>query len=134
MPYDASRHDAMWLALWLSITFDLGTDSVDMRTDVSSWFGWLITAATKRRPDALVQPDWAGRATSPLPQIIQKLRCWRDTRDQQVVTRPRACHVQQVPLGGVDLLQVGLVAHALDALLKRQHLVVTGQHGDRTEL
>jgi len=50
MPYDASRHDAMWLALWLSIIFDLGTDSVDIRTDVTSWFGWLIDAATTANP------------------------------------------------------------------------------------
>ena len=50
MPYDASRHDAMWLALWLSIIFDLGTDSVDIRTDVTAWFGWLITAATNAAP------------------------------------------------------------------------------------
>jgi hypothetical protein len=47
MPYDASRHDAMWLALWLSIIFDLGTDSVDIRTDVTAWFGWLIDAAAQ---------------------------------------------------------------------------------------
>ncbi|MEI7645551.1 MAG: hypothetical protein WCJ55_14855 [Chloroflexales bacterium] len=45
MPYDASRHDAMWLALWISVVFDLGTDSVDIRTDISAWFGWLISAA-----------------------------------------------------------------------------------------
>lgn len=50
MPYDASRHDAMWLALWLSIIFDMGTDSVDIRTDVGAWFGWLITAATNAAP------------------------------------------------------------------------------------
>ncbi len=50
MPYDASRHDAMWLALWISIIFDLGTDSVDIRADVGSWFGWLIDAAQTAAP------------------------------------------------------------------------------------
>ena len=50
MPYDASRHDAMWLALWISIIFDLGTDSVDVRADVGSWFGWLIDAAQTAAP------------------------------------------------------------------------------------
>ena len=50
MPYDASRHDAMWLALWMSIIFDMGTDSVDIRTDVHTWFGWLIDAAQAAPP------------------------------------------------------------------------------------
>jgi hypothetical protein len=45
MPYDASRHDAMWMALWISIVFDLGTDSVDIRALVTSAFQWLIDAA-----------------------------------------------------------------------------------------
>ena len=50
MPYDASRHDAMWLALWISIIFDLGTDSVDVRADVGTWFGWLMEAAQTAAP------------------------------------------------------------------------------------
>ena len=50
MPYDASRHDAIWMALWISIIFDLGTDSVDMRTDVTSWFGWMVDAANNADP------------------------------------------------------------------------------------
>lgn len=46
MPYDASRHDAAWLALWATAVFDMATDSVDVRTDAPQFFGWLITAAT----------------------------------------------------------------------------------------
>ncbi len=37
-------------------------------------------------------------------------------------------------LGVIDLLQVGIVGNRLDALLKRQHLVVARHHRDRSEL
>jgi hypothetical protein len=47
MPYDASRHDAAWLALWATAVFDMATDSVDIRQDVPRFFGWLIDAATR---------------------------------------------------------------------------------------
>lgn len=47
MPYDASRHDAAWLALWATAIFDMGTDSVDIRADVPRFFGWLIEAAAR---------------------------------------------------------------------------------------
>jgi hypothetical protein len=47
MPYDASRHDAAWLALWATAVFDMATDSIDVRADVPAFFGWLITAATE---------------------------------------------------------------------------------------
>lgn len=46
MPYDASRHDAAWLALWATAIFDMATDSVDIREDIPTFFGWLVTAAT----------------------------------------------------------------------------------------
>lgn len=46
MPYDASRHDAAWLALWATAVFDMATDSVDIRNDVPIFFGWMIEAAT----------------------------------------------------------------------------------------
>jgi hypothetical protein len=45
MPYDASRHDAAWLALWATAVFDMATDSVDVRADIPMFFGWLIEAA-----------------------------------------------------------------------------------------
>lgn len=60
MPYDASRHDAMWMALWISIVFDLGTDSVDIRDLVTSSFGWLITAA--QNADTMVWVSLIGLA------------------------------------------------------------------------
>lgn len=47
MPYDASRHDAAWLALWTTAVFDMATDSIDVRTNVPAFFGWLIEATTQ---------------------------------------------------------------------------------------
>jgi len=40
------------------------------------------------------------------PQIIQKLRRRRNARHKQMVARASACHVEQVALGVIDLLQV----------------------------
>jgi hypothetical protein len=57
MPYDASRHDAAWLALWGTAIFDMGTDSVDIRTDVPTFFGWLQGAATNADSAALGRAD-----------------------------------------------------------------------------
>ena len=68
------------------------------------------------------------------PEIVQELRRRLDARDQQVVARAGAGDVEQVPLGVVDLLQVGVVADGLDALLQRNDLVVAGHHDDGAEL
>ena len=46
---------------------------------------------------------------SHLPQIIQKLRCRRNAGDQQMIARSGACDVEQVALGAIDLLQVGVI-------------------------
>lgn len=50
-----------------------------------------------------------------------------------MVPSPRARHVQEVPLGVVHLLQIRVVAHSLDPLLKGQNLVVACHYGDLTE-
>lgn len=71
MPYDASRHDAMWMALWISIVFDLGTDSVDIRALVTATFGWLIEAA--QNADTMVWVSLIGLAVL---LLIFKGRQW----------------------------------------------------------
>ena len=53
---------------------------------------------------------------------------------RQIFPCPSARHVQQVPLGIDDLLEVGVVADGVDAGLERQHLVVAGHDQHRPEL
>ena len=40
---------------------------------------------------------------SPRTQIVQKLRCWLDAGDQQVIPGPRAGDIEQMPLGVPDM-------------------------------
>ncbi len=44
-------------------------------------------------------------------QVIEKLGCRGNARDKQMIPRSRARDVQQVTLGVVHLLQIGVVAH-----------------------
>ena len=53
---------------------------------------------------------------------------------QQVISRTGAGDIYQLPLGIVDLLQVGVVADCLDTLLQGNDLVVAGHHGHGAEL
>ena len=53
---------------------------------------------------------------------MQKLAC------------PRTSHIEQMPLRGVDLVEIALVAHALDAGLQRDDLVVAGNDRHSAEL
>jgi hypothetical protein len=71
MPYDASRHDAAWLALWGTAIFDMGTDSVDIRTDVPTFFGWLQGAATNA--DSAV---WVSLIALGLVLVVIRNRQW----------------------------------------------------------
>ena len=50
-------------------------------------------------------------------QIIQKLRCWSDACHEQMIAGAGAGYVEQVALGVVDFLQVGVVAYRFDSLL-----------------
>ena len=49
--------------------------------------------------------------------------------------RPRAGDVEQMALGVIDLLQIGVVADRLDALLQRNDLIVAGHdhHGAKLQ-
>jgi hypothetical protein len=71
MPYDASRHDAAWLALWATAVFDMATDSIDVRADVPAFFGWLITAAT--RADSAV---WVSLILLAVLLLVVRNRQW----------------------------------------------------------
>jgi hypothetical protein len=71
MPYDASRHDAAWLALWATAVFDMATDSIDIRSDVPAFFGWLITAATQA--DSAV---WVSLILLALLLLVVRNRQW----------------------------------------------------------
>ena len=71
---------------------------------------------------------------SPLRQIIQELRRRINAGHHQPISRPRAGHVEEMPFGVVDLLEIGFLGRGLDALGQRQHLVVAGHDHDRPEL
>jgi hypothetical protein len=51
------------------------------------------------------------------PQIVEKFGRRFDASDQQVVSCAGASDIEQVAFGIVDLLQIGIVADRLDALL-----------------
>ena len=73
------------------------------------------------------QPAAYSSVTDPLrSKAIQKLGYRFNARHQQLIPRPRAGYIQQVPLRVVHLLQVAIVAHGFHALLqwdgsRRQH-------------
>ncbi len=50
-------------------------------------------------------------------KVIQKLRRRLNARHQQMVSCPRAGDVEQVALGVINFLQIGVVANRLDAIL-----------------
>jgi hypothetical protein len=66
-------------------------------------------------------------------QIVEKLGRRLDAGDEQMIPRSGAGDIEQVALGVVDFLQVGVIAHGFDALLQRDDLVVAGHHHQRAE-
>ena len=72
-------------------------------------------ALTNLGEGARLLPKWRG---DPLyPQIIQELRCRVDAWHQQLIPRPGAGDIQQVPFGVVNLFQVRVVCRRLDPCL-----------------
>jgi hypothetical protein len=47
-------------------------------------------------------------------KIVQKLRGGNYTCDKQVIPGTRTCDIEEMPLGIVDLLQVGIVPDRFD--------------------
>jgi hypothetical protein len=67
-------------------------------------------------------------------KVVQEFGHRRDTGNQQVISGTGAGDVEQVTLGVIDFLQIGVVADRLDALLQGNYLVVTGHYGYGPEL
>jgi hypothetical protein len=53
-----------------------------------------------------------------LYEVVQKFGYRGDTTDQQMIPSAGTGHVEQVPLGVVDFLQVGVITDRLNALLQ----------------
>ena len=51
-----------------------------------------------------------------------------------MVARAGAGYIEQMPLSVVDIRKIAFVRNRFDALLKRNHLVITGHHANGTEL
>ena len=58
-------------------------------------------------------------------QIVEELGGRFHADDQEMITGAGTCDVEQVALGGVDLVELGLIADSLDSCLRRQHFVIT---------
>ena len=63
-----------------------------------------------------------------LHEVVQKFGYWVDAGNQQMISGAGAGDVEQVALGVIDLLQIGIVADRLDALLQGNDFVVAGHH------
>jgi hypothetical protein len=69
-----------------------------------------------------------------LHEVVQKFGYWVHSGNQQMISGAGTGNVEQVPLGVVDLLQIGVVANRLDALLQGNYFVVTGHHNHSPKL
>jgi hypothetical protein len=63
---------------------------------------------------------------SPLPEIVQEFRYRVDAGNQQMIPGAGTGNVEQMALGIIDFLQIGIVADRLDALLQGNYFVVAG--------
>ena len=59
-------------------------------------------------------------------QVVEKLGGRFGAGDQEVVAGARARDVEQVALGSVDLVELGLIAYSLDSFLRRHYFVIAG--------
>ena len=57
-------------------------------------------------------------------QVVEELGGRFHAGDQEMAAGAGARDVEQVALGGVDLVELGLIAYSLDPFLRRQYLVV----------
>jgi len=75
--------------------------------------GWLARRA--RSAQEMTPGCRTLERSSLLEQVTYKLRGWCNRGDVQGVARPRARHIEQMPLGVVYLLQVAFVSDVLNA-------------------
>src|SRR6266568_3001775 len=69
-----------------------------------------------------------------LGEVVQEFGYRRNPGHQEVVPSTSAGDIEQVTLGVVDFLQIGVVTDRLDTLLQGDDFVVTGHHGHGPEL
>jgi hypothetical protein len=63
-----------------------------------------------------------------LYEVIQKFGYRGDTAHQQMIPSAGTGHVEQVPLGVIDFLQVSVITDRLNALLQGNYFVIAGHH------
>jgi hypothetical protein len=68
-----------------------------------------------------------------LYEVVQKFGYWGDTADQQMIPSAGTGHVEQVPLGVVDFLQVGVITDRLNTLLQGNYFVITSHNDHRAK-
>lgn len=68
------------------------------------------------------------------PEITQKLRTWPQRGDKQTIAGARASHIEEVPLGRVDIVELDLVSDRLDARPQGKLILIAADHGDSLEL
>src|ERR1700730_10043974 len=68
-------------------------------------------------------------------EVVQKFGYRVDTGNQEMIPSAGAGNVKQMPLGVVDLLQIGVIADRFDALLQGNYFVVAGHydHGPKLQ-
>ena len=66
-------------------------------------------------------------------QIIEKFGWRLDAGHQEMVAGAGARHIEQVPFALVDFFEVGIIGDILDALLRRNYLIVARHDRDDTK-
>jgi hypothetical protein len=72
--------------------------------------------------------------TIALREIVQEFRYRVDAGNQQMIPGAGTGNVKQMAFGIINLLQIGIVADRLDALLQGNYFVVAGHHDDGPKL
>ena len=75
-----------------------------------------------------------GRNLARPPEVIQEFGYRVDSGNQQMISGTGTGHVEQVPLGVVNLLQIGVVTDRLETLLQGNYFVVAGHHNHGPKL
>jgi hypothetical protein len=61
-------------------------------------------------------------------EVVQKFGYRVDSGHKKMISGAGTGNIEQVPLGVVDFLQIGVVADCLDALLQGNNFVIAGHH------
>lgn len=66
-------------------------------------------------------------------EVIQELRCWAYTGNEQMIPRTGAGDVEQVPFRVINFLKIGVITDGLDTFLQGDDLVIAGHDYHGTE-